>query len=248
MKFISKLAKDKADKSPATALHYEAGLAKETRDLLPKFAVKTWREAHLGYLERRISRNPRDLLAHTQRILLNRQSRDIQGTWGAMLDLFLALGNAGYDLRKTLLEKSVKLLDQEQKRFLRKHLKRGLFPGDRIPEASMSCLSNGVTGITHFIERNDLANLKNAMPAENARFLQTSESWKLAQHLLEDRLRIDPGDSEACEELLALYRKKDLREEFRRSYARLSSRQLALPESWKKLDREFFPDNNTEKV
>jgi hypothetical protein len=79
----------------------------------PEFALGTSRELRMppewrnataaDYLAHRVSRSPRDLLAHTQRIGLLAELRDEAGACGALRDLHIALGPAGRGLRDRLL-------------------------------------------------------------------------------------------------------------------------------------------------
>lgn len=70
-----------------------------------------WRNAAAAdYLAHRVSRAPRDLLAHAQRIGLLAELGDATGACGALRDLHLALGAAGTGLRERLLGQCAGLL------------------------------------------------------------------------------------------------------------------------------------------
>jgi hypothetical protein len=63
-----------------------------------------WRNAAAAdYLAHRVSRAPRDLLAHVQRVRLLAGLGDGPGACGALRDLHVALGEAGRSLRERLL-------------------------------------------------------------------------------------------------------------------------------------------------
>ncbi|CAA6821539.1 MAG: Unknown protein [uncultured Thiotrichaceae bacterium] len=64
-------------------------------------------------LSHQIRRNPYDLRAHTQRILLTQHEGLQDRTSGSLLDLFLALGNSGLMLRTRMLDICRDQLDEE---------------------------------------------------------------------------------------------------------------------------------------
>lgn len=70
-----------------------------------------WRgPAAADWLAHRVSRAPRDLVAHVQRIGLLADAGDAAGTCAALRDLHLALGGAGRGLRERLVARCAAVL------------------------------------------------------------------------------------------------------------------------------------------
>lgn len=98
------------------------------------------------WLAMRVAREPLDLRAHAQRIRLLIDCREPLRLFGAMVDLFLVLGNKGIGLRYTLLDLAREVLDPDDHAYLRAHLVGGLHPGAQLPLAQGSVITRGVIG------------------------------------------------------------------------------------------------------
>lgn len=98
------------------------------------------------WLAMRVAREPLDLRAHTQRIRLLADCREPNRLFGALVDLFLVLGNKGIGLRYTVLDIARPVLDPDDHAYLRAHLVGGLHPGAQLPLATGSVISRGVIG------------------------------------------------------------------------------------------------------
>ena len=90
--------------APLSGVGCEPSLLPQSRRLRPKMATVEWDGDYIEHLLRRIERNPRDLRAHTQRVLMLASKDDRSATFGALADLFIALGRFGYELRYSLLQ------------------------------------------------------------------------------------------------------------------------------------------------
>ena len=218
----------------------EASLLPENKGLLLKFSAPVWNATYAEYLQRRIERNPRDLRSHTQRVFMQFARGDALATFGALADLFIVLGKLGYDLRYSMLQHVAEKLQAEHFQFLKQRLKMGLRSDEQLPGGSYSRLSQG--GIENYPLVRQVG-----IPSQ-----QDAESWlSLAQQcvnvgsieqacrLLEQLVEADPGNQDACVELLALYREHQLASDFQASYYRFSGRSLAVSESWQALDKHF---------
>ena len=107
--------------------------------------------ALLQCLRRKIAAVPGDLLAHTRRIVLARNLDDGAELLGALIDLFIATGSRGYDLKRRLLLLAVPQLPDDARRLLERCLKTGLSGGGQLncPE---SVLAN-VTSPLKFVSK-----------------------------------------------------------------------------------------------
>ncbi len=83
-------------------------------------------EELLRHLQLSIGQRPTDLKSHTRRILLAVQSGSADQCYGALLDLFIALGGRGEGLKRNLLDQAVDRLSEAQQAFLARHLSGGL--------------------------------------------------------------------------------------------------------------------------
>ncbi|VAW87278.1 hypothetical protein MNBD_GAMMA18-2035 [hydrothermal vent metagenome] len=218
----------------------EASLLPENKGLLLKFSAPVWNASYAEHLQRRIERNPRDLRSHTQRVFMQFARGDALATFGALADLFIVLGKLGYDLRYSMLQHVAEKLQAEHFQFLQQRLKMGLRADEQLPGGSYSRLSQG--GIENYPL---VSQVGNSSPQDGDDWLSLVQQCVSAGNidqacrLMEQLVESDPGNQEACTELLALYRKHQLASDFQASYYRFSGRSLAVPESWQALDEHF---------
>ncbi len=217
---------------------YEVSLLPETRKLLRDFPAPGLEQPYLRHLEQRVLRNPRDLLSHVRRVLVASDLGDVAATEGALADLFIILGKRGRPLRTRLFEGVFGGLSTEHRAFFKSHLESGLAANEPMPELPRSRLSRHVAGTTRIVvrsEHNDRADRSVDLARESIE----NGRYDMAQAVLEGALEMDPGDKEVCEELLLLYRQRNLRSSFFRTYTALLGRQLAVPEQWARLAADF---------
>lgn len=96
----------------------------------------------LDFLKRKVAAHPRDLLSHARRILVARRQNNVDETFGALLDLFVATGANGLNLRQRLLTRCFAMLDTEKASFLQAGLAAGLSANVSWPGAA-SVLADG---------------------------------------------------------------------------------------------------------
>lgn len=160
-----------------------------------------------GHLAHRISRNPGDLLAHVQRIQLCIRARASDELYGALLDLFIALGGKGRALRGRLLARCRPLLAAPQREALARGVSAGIAATDVVPEAQHSRFCAAVRGTLLLVSQ---AESKQAPPAfdvvDEARDLLDSGQILAARTLLERTLLDQPRNLMVGQELLSIYR------------------------------------------
>ncbi|MGF1547037.1 MAG: hypothetical protein ACFCUG_06900 [Thiotrichales bacterium] len=220
----------------------EPALLPVARELLPDPEhIGSW-VRHADLLERRICRNPRDLLSHAQRVSLHLARADAARCFHALVDLNIALGRQGRALRVNLLEQTLSLLPKDQFEWLLRRLDSGVAPDEVAPDMQGVLLSRSVAGVTAIVA---LDARDGAADTDQGTAIKQVWAWieqgriDDARMLLERTLDDDPGDPIASMELLALYRRHDLGDAFTATYTRLSGRRLALPELWDKLSARF---------
>ena len=248
--FIVKIGQDNTasesgSKSFAAEFVPELSLLPESHRILPDYQIKAWRYKYPDHLEKRLRRNPRDLLSHVQRILLHRAQKKPDQTYGALLDLFLVLGSRGQALRKNILKRCRKLLAEKHYRFLKDHLETGLYKDFIRDSVNYSFLSPGTTG-NPAIVANNKTQQSDWEAILLARHYLAKNNILAAQRLLKLVLQTDPGNAVICRELLSLYRLHNLPEAFFETYYSLLGRQLALPENWRAAEQFFKSGATTE--
>ena len=216
----------------------EVSLLPKSSKLLRDFPAPGLEQPYLRHLEQRVLRNPRDLLSHVRRLFVANDLSDVAATEGALADLFIILGSRGKPLRTRLLELVADKLSTDRRAFFDSHLEGGLDANEAMPNLPQSRLSRRVVGTTQIVVRkgdNDRAERS----VDLARESMENGHYDMAQAVLEGALETDPGDKEVCEELLGLYRQRNLRRSFFRTYTALLGRQLAVPELWARLAADF---------
>ena len=208
---------------------FEPCLLPPSRRLLRKFSIPGRERRYIAFLEERIQRDPRNLRAHVERIRQRAAIGDCGGLTAALIDLNVALGARGGDLRRQLLQKYAALLPERERALLTARLGSGVDATD--PEAAIAgaLLSRQVEGTTRIVSRGGATT---AGAAELAREAVASGEEAGACQLIEEALEFDPGRSDLVAELLALYRRTGRRADFERARTRLLGRRLALPEQW----------------
>jgi hypothetical protein len=98
---------------------------------------------HLAHIS---AREPDNLLNHVRRIYLHLALMQSGPLYGAMLDLYLVLGDKGQSLRNHLLLKARKLLSHEEHDLFLTHTKPGLHSNQPLPASPHSVLGNFFSG------------------------------------------------------------------------------------------------------
>jgi hypothetical protein len=219
----------------------EPCLLPQQSQLLPLFPVMEWNNTFSQFLVKRVRRNPRDLRAHVQRVLLYISKSDTDAVYAALIDLFLILGKNGSHIRKNLLNKAMLLLHEEQYKFLSARMESGLDSNEPLPPNTFSSLSKGHSGTTFIVKRKSTESDQSGRdPLQQAAVLIRQNDSLSAIIILEQALHHDPGNEFICRELLFLYRRQHAREPFFRTYTGLLGRCLAVPELWHETERYFL--------
>jgi hypothetical protein len=186
----------------------------------------------------RIARDPRDIEAHTTRVLLQCQAAatDRSGQqarlFEALVDLFLALGTQGPELRAGLLARARPWLAAEQHGFLARYLAAGLSKTDTLPPGTHARLDAGAVGRVDMVRRHQAPAQPPRPALEQAIDLVDRGDIAAAQALLESALLANPTDGEVAEELRQLYRLNGDAPAAQAMATRLRESGLPVPEDW----------------
>jgi len=192
-------------------------------------------------LSHHIVRYPRDLRAHTQRILLGQNNSDIANVLpGSLQDLFLALGNAGYPLRKRLLDLSEQYLTNDEFSFFAQWIKQNA-KDDKThhcwQSGSVLCTGQCVGEPLLHKEKTTEETKGYGDVLEEARACLDYGQLDVAQELLENEILKSPDSKEIEEELLVIYQYSKDKKKFDQLSKKLLSQGVTLSEEWKECQK-----------
>ncbi len=199
------------------------------------------------FLAHQVGRDPTDLLRHVQRVSYFLTKHDGHGAYGAIVDLFVALGAKGIALRRNMLRTATPVLSLEQHHALEEKLESGLSPLDRMPLSSESILGKGIRGATCLVERNVARVEAGRDVLEEARSHLEYGQVDEARQVLELALLQDPLREDVPQELLEIYmRYKDKKDKDHKHFsAMLQALRFMgnpIPSAWQHLAAELGLD------
>lgn len=198
----------------------------------------------LEHLAHRISRTPTDLQSHVQRVMLCMQLQSHEKVYGAILDLFIALGDKGYALRARLLAQSRNILSTQQHSVLEAALHSGISELDVVPLTKYSRLSAGISGsleIVSLVHENQSSASTNVLG--EVRDLLDSNHIETACDLLESELLSSPKNLEISQELLTIYHHTRDLTRITKTLNRLKSTPFAAQEKWQEMANRLAMEN-----
>lgn len=157
------------------------------------------------FLSSAVARDPLDLESHARRVALAASSQHAGQTFTALMDVFLALGDKGRNLRTQLLEMATPSLSSEDADFFRQALISGLSRGAGLPMGTHSVLDPGLMGRLDMVAHQRQQAAAQSV-AEQAAALVDQGDLAAARQLLEEAVLQNPDDLEASHELLGIYR------------------------------------------
>jgi len=196
-------------------------------------AMPAWKS-----LSHHIARNPLDLRAHAQRILVAIDAGLSDVLSGSLQDLFIALDGTGSSFRQRLLDLTSSALSDDDLSFF-----KGCLRNDDTTKMQQcwrkgSVLSNGTCNdrplVTREVEQTaDYANI-----LEEARACLEYGQIETAQQILEEELLKNPTESEIEEELLNIYHYTRDIGQFGAMSLQLADMGIDFSDAWKKLQVE----------
>jgi hypothetical protein len=117
-------------------------------------------------LARLVAAGDTDIRVHLERVNRRVEAGDPDGTYGALVDLFIATGPGTSGVRSRALLAAGDLLDEIRVDALHSGVTAGLEPGSPMPAALQSVLSLGVTGQVELVARNEGTGPAHAEPSE----------------------------------------------------------------------------------
>lgn len=154
-----------------------------------------------------LHRQPGNLRLHVQRIFCLAADMECQAAamQGALLDLFIVLGEKGIALRRRMLSVAHPFINNEAIDFFTDHLMCGLDARTPVSFKAHSVLTGGFDGTaTMLIRQSSTERNAELSLYEEAALLLEYGDVEQAQLLLEEALRQQP-DEQTAEDLLAIY-------------------------------------------
>ncbi|CAI8882498.1 type IV pilus assembly protein FimV [Methylocaldum szegediense] len=195
------------------------------------------------YLAHSVAAEPDNLLRHTQRIFHHYRQNDHDGLYAALVDLFIALGQRGHDLRRRLLNGVRHRLRKDYYARLDHWLRSGLAPHwHELLPVTRSVLTPGIVGLLDLV-RVSVDTLDGSRdPLVEAREHIEYSQLDEAQTVLEEALANEPHRIDLQTELLLLYRATGNLDGFLRTREKLQQIVDSLPPIWDDCERHLRKD------
>ncbi|MCB1875138.1 MAG: hypothetical protein KDH88_04105 [Chromatiales bacterium] len=215
-------------------------LVENYRGLNPPSGMRPERFARLAAFA--VGRHPKDLLAHTRRILTHIQLAERDAVIDALIDLQRVLGRQGSSLRNRLLHKARYLLSEQEIAHLASD-------DDHFGDSTYlrvngrhNVLGNFAWGSARLVEAVEKAEFQ---PLVTSDALEESREWldsgqiDEAREVLENAILLQPERLELHEEILEIFRHTREVDELRSTKRRLQRAGETLPDAWEHLESEL---------
>ena len=186
-----------------------------------------------AFYAHQVARAPADLRCHVRRIHFHVATADAEGGYGALVDLFIALGPKGVALRSRMLDAAKPLLERTRYQTLMRKLDAGLAATDSLSPSPCSRLTKGLRGIHLLVERLDRdAPQFQRDPLAEARACLEYGQVEQARRLLEDTVMAEPWRADLHLELLEIYRATRDLDNFSATWALLDVASGPVADAW----------------
>ena len=192
----------------------------------------------------KISRNPKSLIAHLQRIHTSYKSGWNEQLYASLSDLFFSLNGKGKPLSRRMLGSTRSLLSEQQYQLLEKYLSnydKSLLTGNRF-----SILTQGLIGSSFIVKKDDKKAVTHD-PLLIARDYIEYSQLDDAKITLESGIINKPKRQDLQIELLDLYKLTNDKAAFNKMHSHLLGRKIKLSADWLTL-KEHFQEKNNETI
>jgi hypothetical protein len=204
-------------------------------------------EKGLERLVFQVSRNPKNLQAHLERIYYCFQEHLNEQLFGALVDLLMVLNKKGLALGKRMIAGSQSKLTQNQVSALLNYLGNNSASGENLSVNRYSIFATGVQSTLVLVQLAQDSAEEEQDPLMLAQDFIEFSQLDNAINVLEKAILVEPGRMELHEELLSLFRSTRNQAEFSRFYGELSTKRLPFPPSWMQLNDYFIGLSNAKK-
>lgn len=195
----------------------------------------------------RVSRNPRYLHAHIERIYYCFQQNLGEQLFGALVDLLIVLNGDGDALGRRMVIGSKSRVTENQFHVLTNHIDNRNSRSDLLPPNRYSIFAKGLQSATVMVQMTEGVAKEEYDPLVLARDYIEFSQLDSAIHILEQAILAQPERMELHDELLSIYRSTRNEAGFNRIYEELSRKALSLPPEWKQLNDFFIRLRSDEK-
>jgi len=195
-------------------------------------------------LAHQITRSPKDLRSHTQRIFVFITERNEAALYSSLIDLFLVLGNKGLSLRKIMLLNSRDILAKKQFEFLQQRLHTGLDSEQSIPNSNQSILSSGRKNKNIFIKKCSSNHTDGISTLEQVQSYLEYGQLDEARELLQESILTNPLQLEHHQELIGIFKNLEDSVLFNSFYQKLLKLEMPLPLAWEELAAKYNYEGN----
>jgi hypothetical protein len=196
-------------------------------------------EKGLERLVFRVSRKPRCLAAHVERIYYCFHYYLNEQLFAALIDLLIILNRYGQALSWRMIGGARSRLTPDQLKALVIYLKNSSFRTELLPSNRYSVFAKSLESGAILVQLIDVSEKKEHDPLVLARDYVEYSQLDNAIDILEKAILIQPERVELHDELLSLYRSTCNLIGFCRMYEEFNRNRISLPPEWKQLD-DFF--------
>lgn len=204
-----------------------------------RIANREWSEVAGRYLAHAVVRTPDKLHVHVQRIHFANAHGRTSELYGALIDMFISLGDRGGQLREQMLSIALEQLDGEAYDFLTAALETPLKASSVFPGKAVSVLSKGFIGSPDILTKPKATTNNGHDPLKLAEsYVEYGEIHSARAQLEIELLR---GRSTAAQEqqLLEIYNTIAEQGLFDSIYALVDKDKLHVPVQWQALANHF---------
>ncbi|MGR8942456.1 MAG: type IV pilus assembly protein FimV, partial [Gammaproteobacteria bacterium] len=201
-------------------------------------------ERRLERLVYQVSRKPRSLAAHLERIYFCFRNYLNEPLFAALVDLQLVLNKRGRPLSERVIHGSRSRLTESQFQALDNYLKQEDARDESLPCSRYALFTRGIQSATVLVQMAEADNGAAIDPLQLARDFVEYSQLEDAHRVLEQAIMTQPERMELHDELLSLYRSTRNQTDFKRIYQALAENGVKLPDEWTQL-HDFFKGLST---
>ena len=191
-------------------------------------------EKGLERLVFRLSKTPKYLQGHLERIYYCFQKQLDEQLYGALVDLLLVLNKSGDALSRRMIAGCKSRLTETQIQSLEKHLDSKHSGNPLLPFNRYSVFANGMLSTSAIVQIAGKDDQEHDPLSVARDYIEVSQLDE-AITILEQAIMEQPERLELHDELLSLYRSTRDKSKFSRMYGALSDKQIILPPEWEQL-------------
>ena len=199
----------------------------------------------LDYFEHQVSRKPKNLLSHIQRIYFCYHENLSEQLYASLLDFFLILNGCGKEIRLRMFQGAKSRLSPEHREDLSRLLKGEINSVDNLQGNRYSLLDKGLSGTSNLISRVSAPISSEKLDAlKIARDFIEYSQLEEARIVLEIAIMEKLDSEEIHEELLSLYHSTEDIANFQKMYAHVKQQDSFMVKAWHDFHSSLVASSN----